>query len=60
MKRAVPLEISGPIDEGVLATQVSVNDAEVVPDGLLGLVEEDDATGLGRQLVEGLLPARED
>ena len=48
------------IDEAILAAEIGIDDAQIVPDGFAGLIEEDHAAGLVCQLVERLLPIGEE
>lgn len=56
MKQSVAFEVLGFVDETILATQICVDEAEVVPDGFGRLVEEDDASALIGELLQCLLP----
>src|SRR5258705_13855260 len=60
MERTVPLEVLRFIDETILAAQICIDDAQIVPNGFAGLIEEDYTAGLGCQLAEGLLSVGEE
>jgi len=47
MEGAVPFEVLRFVDEAILAAQVGIDVAEIVPDGLAALIKENDAPGLG-------------
>jgi hypothetical protein len=47
MECTVPLEVLRFVYESILTAKIGIDDAQIVPDGFAGLIEEDDTAGLG-------------
>lgn len=60
VERTVSLEVAWFVDEAILAAEICVDDAQVVPDSFAGLIEEDGAPALVREFGERFLSRGED
>lgn len=60
MERTVAFEVLRLVDKAILAAQIGVDDAEIVPDRFTVLVEKHGAASLFCKLVEGFQSVGED